>query len=128
MIMTREFLTRTLIMFILAGAMTVSFAQQIADPTRPPAVMLDPESAEAVRGPVLQSIMIGPHRRSAIISGERVQVGSTYAGARVAAIRETEVVLRSSSGTEVLKLYPDVQMKIHKGAGRTVRKPARSRN
>jgi hypothetical protein len=72
--------------------------------------------------------MITPRGRSAIISGQRVELGGRVGDARVAAIRENEVVLRSSSGSDVLKLYPDVQMKRAQSAGRTMRKPPRERN
>ena len=113
---------------LMLTAFAPASAQEITDPTRPPPGILSGEGIEeAVRGPVLQSIIIRPQRRFAIISGERVEVGSRIAGgARVTAIRETEVVLRSETGTEVLKLYPDVHMKTAQSAARTVRK--RSRN
>jgi MSHA biogenesis protein MshK len=114
---------------ILAGARHAAFSQGMVDPTRPPAALSGPEITEdAVRGPVLQSIMIGPHSRWAVISGQRVELGGRYGDARVAAISENEVILRSNSGTDVLRLYPDVYMKTPKGAGRTVRKPPLERN
>jgi hypothetical protein len=72
--------------------------------------------------------MIRPHNRSAIISGQRVELGGRYGDARVAAISESEVVLRSNGGTDVLRLYPDVHMKKPNGAAATARKPARERN
>ena len=114
---------------LLAAAHQIAFAQGIADPTLPPPAFATGENAEeAVRGPVLQSIMIRPHSRSAIISGERVTLGSKIGNSRVAAIRDSEVVLRSNSGTEVLRLYPDVHMKPSKSAGRRALKPRRERN
>jgi hypothetical protein len=72
--------------------------------------------------------MIAPHSRSAIISGERVTLGGSYGNARVTAIRDNEVVLRSNSGTEVLRLYPEVQMKPSRSAGRAALRPRRERN
>jgi hypothetical protein len=112
-----------------AAAPYGGYAQGIVDPTRPPGILAGPENADdAVRGPVLQSIMIKPNARSAIISGQRVELGGKYGDARVTAIGENEVVLRSENGTDVLKLYPDVHMKTAKGAVRTARKPRRERN
>ena len=120
---------RHLIVFaLMLSALEPALAQDMTDPTRPPPSILSGEgNEEAVRGPVLQSIIIRPQRRFAIISGERAEVGSRIAGgARVTAIRENEVVLRSETGTEVLRLYPDVHMKTAQSAAPKVRK--RSRN
>ena len=127
--MSRHPVARFCAAALLAAAQHAAFAQGIADPTLPPPGFSTSENAEeAVRGPVLQSIMIRPHSRSAIISGERVTLGGNYGNARVTAIRETEVVLRSNSGTEVLRLYPDVHMKPSQSAGRRTLKPRRERN
>jgi len=114
---------------LLAGARQFAYAQGMTDPTRPPPGVLQGENAEeAVRKPVLQSIMIGPRGRSAIINGQRVELGSRYGDARVDAISETTVVLRSKGGTEVLRLYPDVDMKTDKRPAQAPRKVPRERN
>jgi MSHA biogenesis protein MshK len=91
-------------------------AQIMTDPTRPPrsaaATQVGGEAAaEAPTAPVLQSVMITPTRRYAIIGGERVELGGRYGDAQVVKITESEVVLRSSGRTEVLKMYPDVEKK-----------------
>lgn len=86
-------------------------AQVMNDPTRPPAAVHAPDAGDAAaRGPVLQSVMITPAQRSAIIGGEHVTLGGTYRDARVIKITESEVVLRTAGGTETLKMYPDVDM------------------
>jgi len=87
-------------------------AQGIADPTRPPAAFTQPATdAGAPALPVLHSIKISPTERSAIIGGETVRQGGKYGDARVVRITENEVVLRSASGTETMRLYPDVNVK-----------------
>ncbi len=92
-----------------------ALAQTLADPTRPPAGVYAGESADkAAVGPVLQSVIITPTTRTAIIGGEAVKLGAKYGDARVTRITEGEVVLRSSSGTETLKMYPGVDMKTAK--------------
>jgi MSHA biogenesis protein MshK len=87
-------------------------AQVTSDPTRPPAALLSTTpGGDAQGGSLLQSVMITPTERSAIIGGESVKQGGKYGDARVVKITETEVVLRSSTGTETLHLYPGVEMK-----------------
>ena len=114
---------------LLALPCHFAYAQAMTDPTRPPPGVLQSESAEdTVRKPVLQSIIIGPRSRSAIINGQRVELGGRYGDARVDAITETSVVLRSSGGTEVLRLYPDVSMKTAKRPAEAARRQPRERN
>ena len=104
---------RTLAGISWAAAVLVSpagsGAETMADPTRPPVSISAPRSPEAARRPVLQSVLITPLRRSAIIDGERVDLGGRFGGAEVIQITETEVVLRSPGGAEVLKMYPEVE-------------------
>ena len=84
-------------------------AQTINDPTRPPGTTSPADTdTDQPRAPSLQSVLITPTRRAAIINGQRVELGGLYGEARVLKISETEVVLRSASGTEVLKMYPNV--------------------
>ena len=82
-------------------------------PTRPPTAVFSNDHGDtgATAGPVLQSVMISPAGSSAIIGGERVKLGGKYGDARVVKITANEVVLRSASGTEILRMYPDVNMK-----------------
>jgi len=84
-------------------------AQGLPDPTRPPAAVVAPAGeGDAPAGPVLQSVLITPTRRSAIISGEPVVLGGSYRDAKVVQINEAEVVLKSGTRIETLKLYPAV--------------------
>jgi hypothetical protein len=59
---------------------------------------------------VLQSVLISPERRSAIINGRLVALGDSFAGYQVAGIGESEVLLRSGGETRTLRLFPDVNM------------------
>lgn len=105
-------------------------AQVMIDPTRPPRSVTAPEGAnEHARGAVLQSVMITPNRRSAIIDGERVELGGRYRDAQVVRITESEVVLREGERTEILKMYPDVEKKAVKShvPAQAKAPPARSR-
>lgn len=104
--------------FVLAAAVASIVAVQaraaegLRDPTRPPGAATarpvtagDPESDL-----VLQSVLIAPERRSAIINGRLVIPGDSVAGYRVAGIAESEVVLASGGDLRTLRLFPAVDM------------------
>jgi hypothetical protein len=79
----------------------------LVDPTRPPNVAMG-SAAEAavVEGPRLQSVLISPTRRTAVISGTTVALGGNYGNARVEDISESAVVLRYPDRRETLQLLP----------------------
>lgn len=93
---------------ILAVAGTAS-AQGLADPTRPPAALAQPGSAAAAGGPVLQSVMLSPGRKVAMISGQMVPLGGRYGSARLVRLTDSEAELKDGSETIVLSLYPQVE-------------------
>jgi hypothetical protein len=57
----------------------------------------------------LQSVMISPTRKAAIISGVMVRLGEKYGDAVLVKVAENEVVLRSGNENQVLKLHPGVE-------------------
>ena len=73
----------------------------------------------AVAPLVLESVLIHPDVRSAIISGERLTLGQKIRGLRLVRIGETEVVLLEGGERRTLKLYPGVQKKPAAAAGRS---------
>jgi MSHA biogenesis protein MshK len=103
----------------LAVALTVfsgvAAAQSIKDPTRPPAGLGaagEQASAQApAGGPVLQSVMLSPTRRAAIISGQLVSRGETYGDAVLTEVAEDHVVLSRGGSVQVLKMYPGAEKK-----------------
>jgi len=96
------------------------------DPTRPPVGYLatGADTGEGDGGPVLQSVMISPTQRTAIINGALVKVGEKYGDAVLTRVAESEVVLRSGGVNRVLKLYPRVD-KREAGQGAAVAMPPR---
>jgi MSHA biogenesis protein MshK len=86
-----------------------ALADDIPDPMRPPVGFGQGLIDETPAGPVLQSVLISPTRRIAIISGKTVQVGDKFGDAQVAAISENEVVLKSGKNRQVLKLFPTLR-------------------
>jgi MSHA biogenesis protein MshK len=85
-------------------------AQVLSDPTRPPSAVAESsggqESASAAR---LQSVLLSPGRKVAVINGVAIPLGGMVGEARLVKITETEAVLKSGNETEVLKLFPGVE-------------------
>ena len=103
-------------------------AQALADPMRPPqaaAVAAGGVAQSAAPSSRLQSILISPGRKLAVIDGTTVPLGGSVDGATLVAIRETEVVLQKGAERETLKLNPGVQIRLVPRL--RIRKPA-SRN
>lgn len=98
-------------------------AQVLSDPTRPPtAAAAENKSEQSIADSTgLQSILISSGRKLAVINGQTIALGQKYGDATLVAIRETEVVLKTPGGTEVLKLYPQAEKKLSSArqAGKT---------
>jgi len=99
---------------VLVGELAL--AQTLGDPTRPPAGFnLAVSGAKPADGPpsalVLESVLIHPDARSAIISGERVALGQKIRGLRLVRVEGAEVLLLGGGEQRRLKLYPGVQKK-----------------
>lgn len=81
----------------------------LVDPTRPPVVSTaSAKDAAPAAGPRLQSVLISPARRIAVISGKTIALGEKFEGATVVAITETTVRLRGADQNQTLHLFPDV--------------------
>lgn len=100
------------LLLLLLGATSAAFAQRgtLVDPTRPPMVALESAEAESAKpaGPRLQSVLISPSRRVAVISGSTVVQGGRYGSATVAEITEGSVLLRYTDRRETLHLISGV--------------------
>jgi len=93
---------------LLAGGASAG-AQELGDPTRPPDAREAEAPASSSFGPVLQSIVLSPDRRFAVIDGQTVKVGDTFRSARVIAIDVDSVRLRAEDGVTVMKLLPGTE-------------------
>lgn len=109
--------TRLLCVVTAVAASPAAAAQAtLPDPTRPPAASAD-EGARAASArdgrPLhrLQSVLIAPERKLAVIDGRTVLLGGRIDDATVVAITETGVTLRRGERTEVLPLNAGVQKK-----------------
>jgi len=87
-------------------------AKAFADPTRPPNVADSADSAPggaAPGKPRLQSVLIAPGRRVAVINGMLVPEGEAYGDATVVRVTAASVLLRRPDGDETLELLPGVE-------------------
>ncbi len=91
--------------------------QQLADPTRPPQAleMERAPGADAGSGR-LESVLLSPRRKLAVIDGVPVALGAKLGEATLVSIEPAQVVLREPDGDRVLKLYPEVAKKTKNGA------------
>lgn len=112
--------------FLLAGGLLCQALsahaigiELLPDPTRP-AIGI-PAAAEAGTGAGnapqpsvkegLQSVIISPQRRAAVINGITVELGGKVGDATLVDVRESSVVLQSAQGKRVLELFPGVRLK-----------------
>jgi MSHA biogenesis protein MshK len=94
---------------------TAALSQAMTDPTRPPAALAVEAPEGGGEGAVtqvhqLQTVIISPTRKAAIINGILVELGAKYGEAVLTKVAEDEVVLRSGDSREVLKLHPAVEI------------------
>ena len=97
----------TLLAFLLAAS-SVN-AAPFADPFRPPREIEPPAasaSATALGGPRLESVLIAPDRRIAVINGEQYTEGAAFGEGRVVRITESEVIIGRAGREESLTLFP----------------------
>ncbi|MFL6580224.1 MAG: hypothetical protein ACJ8G2_05735 [Burkholderiales bacterium] len=86
-----------------------AIAQGLRDPTRPPFGSGKSVSSKFnSSGWNLQSVLISPERRYAIINGEIVAIGGSIAGAELVAVAAERVTLRTRDGMRIVRLFPDV--------------------
>lgn len=99
-------------LMLLAVLPAAVLADVLPDPTRPPSEISAPAATEGeVAESGLQSVIIAPGRRAAIINGQTVELGGKYGDARLIEVNERGVVLRGPQGREVLPLFPGVDIK-----------------
>ncbi len=85
-------------------------AENLPDPTRPPAILETTGVAHERPSSGLQSVFISVNRRAAIIDGEMVELGKKHGDAKLIAVNEGNVVLQGAQGRQVLSLFPGVKI------------------
>jgi MSHA biogenesis protein MshK len=95
------------VILVLSLAGANAYGAPFGDPFRPPREVEAPiAGASAPTAPRLESVLIAPDRRIAVINGQQYSEGSTFGEGRVLRISETEVLIRRAGRDEALKLYP----------------------
>lgn len=83
-------------------------AENLPDPTRPPAAVENPSGEPVSEG--LQSIIRRDKGKpAAVINGEYVVLGGKVGDATLVEIGEDFVTLKSATGTETLRLLPGIE-------------------
>lgn len=102
---------------LLSMALPVFAIELLADPTRPAiGISADagtahaPDPAQAVIKEGLQSVIISPKHRAAVINGAMVELGGKVGDATLVEVRESSVVLQGAQGKRVLELFPGVRL------------------
>lgn len=96
-------MTRALAAFAVLSGAALAYGAPFADPTRPPGAV-DPGTVVSAAGPRLESVLIAPDRRVAVISGEEVTIGSRFRDGEIVRISEGEVLIRRPGSEETLRL------------------------
>lgn len=92
--------------------MQATQADTLRDPTQPPAALYGNADSVAA-APMLQSVMMGPQYRAAIINGQKVLLGQKYEQATLIRLNEHEAVLRNPDmSTQTLVIDYAIEKKI----------------
>ncbi len=105
----------------LSAAVVPLHAENLPDPTRPPADVITSSGARYGRGVEsssgLRSIIISDTRRAAIIDGKTVELGGQLGNARLVEVNPGSVVLQRGKNREILKLFPGVRISQQESTG-----------
>ena len=93
-----------------ASTSQAALAQPLNDPTRPPSATSPQESGEPVPSR-LQSVLLSPTRKIAVIDGRAVRLGERVGDATLIAIAPSQVTLQRGARYETLRMHPAVQKK-----------------
>jgi|ERR1039457_469453 MSHA biogenesis protein MshK len=100
---------------LLISVLSPLHAEDLPDPTRPPANIFAPAAgagreATENQSSGLHTIIISETRRAAIIDGQTVELGGEHGDARLIEVNEGGVVLQRAQSRQVLTLFPDVKI------------------
>lgn len=102
-------LTGCLLLAVAGSALAAPFA----DPTRPPSASAAGAAAVST-GPRLESVLVSPARRVAVIDGKEYRAGEAFGDGRILSIAPAGVAIQRGSQTEILRLYPEYTKRAEK--------------
>jgi MSHA biogenesis protein MshK len=114
-------LIRTIsLMLLLSSCVEAWSIELLPDPTKPAVDLSSKGSGTGGAGSsdaavpvvvkeVLQSVIISPQYRAAVINDETVILGGKFRGATLTEVRESSVLLVDAQGKRVLELFPGVR-------------------
>lgn len=98
-------------------------AENLADPTRPPAfVGADGTTYDGTASRLSSVVLPRKGKAAAVIDGQLVMLGAMVGEARLTRVSETRVVLEGPGGIERLYLTPDVEKRVKATKGDKVTK------
>jgi hypothetical protein len=106
-------LTPRLMMVVLVSIALPAAAELLPDPTRPAIegiVEGGADSTGAASNAGLQSVIISPRRRAAVINGVTVEQSGKIGDDTLIEVRKSSVVLRNAQGMRVVELFPGVAL------------------
>jgi len=109
--------------FVLASILfcatcSVLAAEWLPDPTRPAREIYSVSGGAKWSGKTvqnsaevgLQSTIISPQRRAAVINGKVIELGEKIGDSVLVEVKASSVVLRNAKGSHVMKLFSKVQL------------------
>ena len=93
-------MARCLIVSFLLACAGSAAAAPFADPTRPPSASGAGGADEAPSGPRLESVLLSPGRRLAVIDGREYRAGDAFGDGRILNIAPTGVAIQRGAQTE----------------------------
>lgn len=110
-----EHIMRAGVFCCLTAVLAPVHAEDLPDPTRPPASIFVHAAgmgvARRTKSSVgLHSIIISQKRRAAIIDGKTVELGEMHGNAKLVEVNAGSVVLQRGKSRQVLTLFPGVKI------------------
>lgn len=105
-----QLFARATIFCLLSSVFCPLYAEDLPDPTRPPALFAGSGASSENPSSGLQTTIISGSRRAAIIDGKTVELWAKHGNAQLIEVNEGSVVLQGRQKRRVLTLFPGVRM------------------
>lgn len=104
---------RVLLLSLLSGMLSAAQADgSLRDPTQPPAALDAVAVSSNTSTAPVQFVSISGARRTAIVHGIPVHIGDRISEGRITGITASGVRIKSDDGSNLIKLFPDVDKQV----------------